>query len=44
MRERNFAAAFTPQVLEDPSTGGNPLPMTADGYQELYRKCIRGTL
>jgi len=28
----------------DPSTGGNPVPMTAKDYEELYRKAITGEL
>jgi alcohol dehydrogenase class IV len=38
------AAAFAPQALADPSTGGNPLPMTEDDFRVLYLNCIRGTL
>jgi alcohol dehydrogenase class IV len=38
------AAAFAPQALADPSTGGNPLPMTEEGFRNLYLNCIRGTL
>jgi len=38
------AAIFAPQALADPSTGGNPLPMTEDDFRELYLNCIRGTL
>jgi alcohol dehydrogenase class IV len=38
------AAAFAPQALTDPSTGGNPLPMTEEGFRNLYLNCIRGTL
>ena len=36
------AAAFAPQALADPSTGGNPLPMTEDDFRALYLRCIRG--
>jgi len=38
------AAMFAPQALADPSTGGNPLPMTEDDFRKLYLNCIRGTL
>jgi alcohol dehydrogenase class IV len=38
------AAAFAPQALADPSTGSNPLPMTEEGFRNLYLDCIRGTL
>jgi alcohol dehydrogenase class IV len=38
------AAAFAPQALADPSTGGNPLPMTEDDFLQLYLRCIRGEL
>jgi hypothetical protein len=36
------AAAFAPQALADPSTGGNPLPMTVADFERLYLNCIRG--
>ena len=35
-------ATFAPQAYDDPSTGGNPLPMTSDKFAELYRNCIEG--
>jgi alcohol dehydrogenase class IV len=35
---------FAPQAFDDPSTGGNPLPMTADQFARLYRNCIEGRL
>jgi alcohol dehydrogenase class IV len=38
------AAAFAPQALNDPSTGGNPLPMTEPDFARLYLDCIQGTL
>ena len=38
------AAPFAPQALADPSTGGNPLPMTEDDFRTLYLNCIRGKL
>ena len=37
------AVAFAPQAFEDPSTGGNPLPMTSEKFAMLYRNCIKGT-
>jgi hypothetical protein len=43
VREQH-AAAFAPQALADPSTGGNPLPMTEDDFRALYLRCIRGEL
>jgi len=36
------AAAFAPQAFADPSTGGNPLPMTVADFERLYLNCIRG--
>ncbi|HEX7775468.1 MAG TPA: iron-containing alcohol dehydrogenase [Parvibaculum sp.] len=33
-----------PMALEDPSTGGNPLPMTVGDYETLYRNAIEGKL
>jgi alcohol dehydrogenase class IV len=38
------ASAFAPQAFDDPSTGGNPLPMTAARFEMLYRHCIEGKL
>jgi alcohol dehydrogenase class IV len=38
------AEAFSHQALEDPSTGGNPLPMTAHDFANLYRNCLEGRL
>lgn len=38
------AVAFAQQAFDDPSTGGNPLPMTAEMFAALYRNCIKGTL
>jgi hypothetical protein len=38
------AKPFAPQALNDPSTGGNPLPMTEQDFERLYLNCIRGTL
>jgi alcohol dehydrogenase class IV len=42
--QEQHAAPFAPQALADPSTGGNPLPMTEDDFRTLYLNCIRGTL
>jgi alcohol dehydrogenase class IV len=33
---------FAQQAFDDPSTGGNPLPMTPDKFAQLYRNCIDG--
>jgi alcohol dehydrogenase class IV len=38
------ARAFAPQALSDPSTGGNPLPMTERDFERLYLCAIRGEL
>jgi alcohol dehydrogenase class IV len=38
------ARPFAPQALNDPSTGGNPLPMTERDFECLYLRCIRGEL
>jgi len=38
------ASAFAPQALNDPSTGGNPLPMSGQDFEQLYLNCIRGDL
>ncbi|HTE43263.1 MAG TPA: iron-containing alcohol dehydrogenase [Steroidobacteraceae bacterium] len=32
------------QAFDDPSTGGNPLPLTTENFAQLYRNCIRGEL
>jgi alcohol dehydrogenase class IV len=32
------------QAFDDPSTGGNPLPMSPAHFSELYGHCIRGTV
>lgn len=37
-------SAFSQQAFDDPSTGGNPLPMTAEKFAQLYRNCIEGKL
>ena len=41
---QEHARPFAPQALADPSTGGNPLPMTEQDFEKLYRNCIEGTL
>jgi alcohol dehydrogenase class IV len=38
------AAQFAGQALADPSTGGNPVPMTERDFEQLYLNCIRGDL
>jgi len=40
----HHADQFAPQALDDPSTGGNPVPMTQAQFAALYRHCIHGTL
>ncbi|HEY7753168.1 MAG TPA: iron-containing alcohol dehydrogenase [Steroidobacteraceae bacterium] len=40
--QEKHAAEFAPQALADPSTGGNPLPMTAADFEKLYLNAIRG--
>jgi alcohol dehydrogenase class IV len=40
----SHAREFAPQALADPSTGGNPLPMSVGDFERLYLKCIRGEL
>jgi alcohol dehydrogenase class IV len=36
------AAAFAPQAHADPSTGGNPVPLTVADFEDLYRRAITG--
>jgi alcohol dehydrogenase class IV len=43
VREEHVAI-FARQAFDDPSTGGNPLPMTVDKFAQLYRHCIEGKL
>ena len=38
------AQAFAPQAFDDPSTGGNPLPMNVEQFATLYGNCIAGKL
>ena len=42
--EEKHARPFAPQAFNDPSTGGNPLPMTEADFERLYLRCIRGEL
>lgn len=42
--EEQHARSFSQQAFDDPSTGGNPVPMSVDGFSELYLNCIRGSL
>jgi alcohol dehydrogenase class IV len=37
-------ASLAECALQDPSTGGNPLPMTAADFAALYRNCLQGRL
>jgi alcohol dehydrogenase class IV len=41
LREEH-ARTFAPQAFADPSTGGNPRPMTTECFEQLYLRCIRG--
>lgn len=42
--KEEHARPFAPQAFADPSTGGNPLPMTTDDFERLYLNCIKGEL
>jgi alcohol dehydrogenase class IV len=42
--EEQHARTFAPQAYADPSTGGNPVPMTERCFERLYLRCIRGEL
>lgn len=42
--EEKHAREFAPQALVDPSTGGNPVPLTEADFAQLYLNCIRGNL
>ena len=35
---------MAPMAEQDPSTGGNPIPVTTAEYAELYRRCLDGRL
>ena len=41
--QASHADAFAQQAFDDPSTGGNPLPMTPAKFAQLYRNCIEGS-
>ena len=38
------ASEFAPQAFNDPSTAGNPRPMTERDFERLYGNCIEGRL
>jgi alcohol dehydrogenase class IV len=38
------AQAFAQQAYDDPSTGGNPVPLRVADFAQLYRNCIEGRL
>ncbi len=38
------AQAFARQAFDDPSTGGNPVPVTVADFAQLYVNCIEGRL
>lgn len=38
------AQAFARQAFDDPSTGGNPVPVSVADFAQLYRNCIEGRL
>jgi len=42
--KEEHAKPFAPQAFADPSTGGNPLPMTTADFEHLYLNCVRGEL
>jgi alcohol dehydrogenase class IV len=42
--EPEHANQLAPQAMDDPSTGGNPVPMSVEGFAKLYTNCIRGEL
>ncbi|MEM7021402.1 MAG: iron-containing alcohol dehydrogenase [Pseudomonadota bacterium] len=35
---------LAPRAAADPSAGGNPLPLDPSGYEDLYRRAMRGAL
>ena len=41
--QATHADTFAQQAFDDPSTGGNPLPMTPAKFAQLYRNCIEGS-
>ena len=42
--DTDVIAEAAPMALEDPSTGGNPLPLTVGDFETLYRNAIEGRL
>ena len=42
--DEDMIAEAAPMAENDPSTGGNPRPVTAADYEVLYRKAIRGEI
>ncbi len=42
--DEDMIAEAAPMAEHDPSTGGNPRPVTAKDYEVLYRQAIRGEL
>jgi alcohol dehydrogenase class IV len=40
--QTTHVATFAQQAFDDPSTGGNPLPMTTQKFAKLYQNCIEG--
>jgi alcohol dehydrogenase class IV len=42
--KEEHAKPFAPQAFNDPSTGGNPIPVTERDFEQLYLNCIRGDL
>ena len=42
--KEEHAKPFAPQAFADPSTGGNPLPLTERDFEQLYLNSIKGNL
>ena len=42
--QEKHAKPFAPQAFNDPSTGGNPVPMSEQDFERLYLRCIRGEM
>jgi alcohol dehydrogenase class IV len=40
----NAPEKLAQQAFDDPSTGGNPLPMQPEHFVKLYHNCIHGVL
>ena len=38
--DRNRTEEMTRMAIEDPSVGGNPVPMNYDNTLELYERCF----